>query len=1455
MMNDSSSSMNSGATARGGRFFRTIDWAAFWTGTLVSFAVYFFTASPTVTMEDAGELAVAGDHLGVPHPPGYPIWTMCAWVFARVLGFVTFRGQPTPAWSIAVMSGFFGALAAGLTAMLVTRTASDIIKSNKEGGIRGDGTEGEGRGGDGATARGEVFGEARVGGVSLTEAACFAAGVAAALVFAFSPVMWSQSTIVEVYSLNSFFLMLVFVLTYRWMRSPSDKLLWVTAFVFGLGLTNYQVLLLAIIPLVFVIMVHDIELFRDFALAVIPFGLTAGMMKLGANISQPGFPKHELVNKLDGVDIATRSAVVAQSWYAWAIVIGLVFVAAAVCAGVLARRKAARSLSAEGAQLYAAAAGAAAVAGAALLVVCSSVPSAPVPPGWENLSVIPPEQVFSWTAPMLAFFAAIGALFVLALFVPGGLWYAVAIAGIECAVAIFIRKGALLGLTHPLSGAFAFYVALNFIVLAVIWLLLPSGRTVSLSVLAAELGVAFYGYMPISSDTNPPMNWGYPRTWEGFKHAIMRGQYEKISPQDIFSPTFVKVIGAYFADVRMQFTLILAPFGFVPFAVWRARAGGVKIRAVTVATWLSILTAAVVAFDKVTPAFSLEGLRVIDKGLVAIVLACASLGVLAIIIRQITTFVRSAFDPASGASARLVSGLCGAGLAAMVLGMAAKFCHPVALAMLGAPAGGAVSAALAFLLFAMFAALCGIIAWLLAAKRDWFDIEIDDDAQRWHIATVSCFLVMSLGLIALANPKYDVQDNFIQKVKFIASHGIFAIWIGYGLVYAIQAVVRPLLKRGDASSSSSSSSAASSSSSSAAAAGSGSGTGSGTGSPAAGAVALAALLAVSLTPLIPIHENYRNDKLVQEMGGAEQDGHDFGWQFGNYQLRGAAAITEELEPDEEPLPNPSYPPEMTPSAVFYGGTDPGRFVPTYMIYSARVRPDVYLITQNALADNTYLDTMRFLYADDIWMPTLEDNSTAFQQYVDDVRAGRRPNLGGISFDGGRVQVNGALAVMEINGIITKQIFDKNKARHDFYVEESYAIQWMYPYLTPHGLIMKINPATTSYRADSKTVSDDMDFWDWYTRRLLADPKFPRDFAARKAFSKLRNAIGGAHVHRGLHAQAERAYQEARALCLYSPESNIRLIQDVLMRQSRFDESVEILELLKVIDPNNDRIPLKEVTAIRDAARRLAELSAKQTAGEPLTDAEVLDYVEKAFTAGARQQGIMTAQAYAARPGAAPAKLQKMALLAANNNATAEASKLLEKTSIPALAATAELPSDWQSAYPPPKTKKQRERAEKERQEASDHQRRQTADTLRRIAEIHGEAQNYPPLRDALRAYVILMPGDWETCVDYARVCLMLKDQKGAAGALSLLTKQGGPALTGLPITPRNWQSATSLAQISLALGDQATARAALEQALRHGGAEAASVISQTKSFQSLFGPRAPAPAGAGAGGLLAPPKK
>ena len=90
--------------SRTDRFFSKLDWASFWTATLLTFAVYFFTLGPSVGLEDSGELATAGAHLGVPHPPGYPFWTLCSWIFCKLFFWVSYMGHPTPAWAISCFS-------------------------------------------------------------------------------------------------------------------------------------------------------------------------------------------------------------------------------------------------------------------------------------------------------------------------------------------------------------------------------------------------------------------------------------------------------------------------------------------------------------------------------------------------------------------------------------------------------------------------------------------------------------------------------------------------------------------------------------------------------------------------------------------------------------------------------------------------------------------------------------------------------------------------------------------------------------------------------------------------------------------------------------------------------------------------------------------------------------------------------------------------------------------------------------------------------------------------------------------------------------------------------------------------------------------------------------------------------------------------------------------------------
>src|SRR4030095_11852768 len=96
-----------------------------------------------------------------------------------------------------------------------------------------------------------------------------------------------------------------------------------------------------------------------------------------------------------------------------------------------------------------------------------------------------------------------------------------------------------------------------------------------------------------------------------------------------------------------------------------------------------------------------------------------------------------------------------------------------------------------------------------------------------------------------------------------------------------------------------------------------------------------------------------------------------------------------------------------------------------------------------------------LYPDlEIITPSPRDAARCFQEYTED--AARRYQVKQLDsgeivnvLPDGRVSVTGQLAVMAINGLLTKVIFDANPD-HEFYVEESFALKWMYPHLVPGG---------------------------------------------------------------------------------------------------------------------------------------------------------------------------------------------------------------------------------------------------------------------------------------------------------------------------------------------------------------------------------------------------------------------
>jgi tetratricopeptide (TPR) repeat protein len=259
---------------------------------------------------------------------------------------------------------------------------------------------------------------------------------------------------------------------------------------------------------------------------------------------------------------------------------------------------------------------------------------------------------------------------------------------------------------------------------------------------------------------------------------------------------------------------------------------------------------------------------------------------------------------------------------------------------------------------------------------------------------------------------------------------------------------------------------------------------------------------------------------------------------------------------------------------------------------------------------------------EMYIASNEDSSRCFNEYMGDAQRRLQSNQlkpgEDVKYDkdSGRVQVSGQVAVMAINGLLTKVMFDQNP-KNEFFVEESFPLDWMYPHLTPFGIIMKINRQPLVDLSDD-ILDRDHQFWKEYSKRLTGDfidydtpikqitdwiektylrrdfngftgdRKFIRDNDAQKAFSKLRSSIGGVYAWRlapgcpqpyrpkndaqfqRLLREADFTFRQAFAFCPYSPEAVYRYV-NLLLQLQRLDDALLIAQTCLKLDPYNGSI--------------------------------------------------------------------------------------------------------------------------------------------------------------------------------------------------------------------------------------------------------------------------------------------
>jgi len=232
----------------------------------------------------------------------------------------------------------------------------------------------------------------------------------------------------------------------------------------------------------------------------------------------------------------------------------------------------------------------------------------------------------------------------------------------------------------------------------------------------------------------------------------------------------------------------------------------------------------------------------------------------------------------------------------------------------------------------------------------------------------------------------------------------------------------------------------------------------------------------------------------------------------------------------------------------FGDLRPSEYVTSFMVENPELHSRIRLF--RLLLEEAYpkeiAKSLGGVYPDtEIYTASNEDSQRCFSEYMADaqerMKKGQLRPGEDVRVVDNKVQVSGQVAVMAINGLLTKVIFDHNPD-HEFYVEESFPLDWMYPHLTPYGIIMKINRQPIPELTE-EIVRRDHEFWSQYSQRLIGnwitydttvsnvcafaektyvhhdyrgfkgDPRFIRDDDGQKAFSKLRSSIAGVYAWR------------------------------------------------------------------------------------------------------------------------------------------------------------------------------------------------------------------------------------------------------------------------------------------------------------------------------------------------------
>lgn len=169
---------------------------------LLFWLLFLFFQAQGIYGGDSGDLVTAARFFGVPHPPGYPLYTFLG-------GLLTWLPFSTPAWRVGLLSSLSHAAVALLIYFLVRRLTGKVLPA--------------------------------------LAAALAAVGNYLFFLYAVTP---------EVFALFDLFIILLLYLAMVWVETRNTKYLYFGSFILGLALSHHQVILFMLPALVYWLRIH-----------------------------------------------------------------------------------------------------------------------------------------------------------------------------------------------------------------------------------------------------------------------------------------------------------------------------------------------------------------------------------------------------------------------------------------------------------------------------------------------------------------------------------------------------------------------------------------------------------------------------------------------------------------------------------------------------------------------------------------------------------------------------------------------------------------------------------------------------------------------------------------------------------------------------------------------------------------------------------------------------------------------------------------------------------------------------------------------------------------------------------------------------------------------------------------------------------------------------------------------